>query len=60
MHPYGPSVAPTKPQYYEPTYPQNMYEYLDTVGFYLNKEGHCPILVTEWGGKTNDELDNKY
>ena len=54
MHPYGPSVAPTKPQYYEPNFPENMYHYLDTVGFYLVKENHCPILVTEWGGKTDD------
>ena len=37
-----------------------MYNYLDTVGFYLVKEKHCPILVTEWGGKTEDGHDTTY
>lgn len=37
-----------------------MIDYLDNVGFYLHKENHCPLLITEWGGKTNDHKDTEY
>lgn len=37
-----------------------MYDYLDQCMFFMHKDKHAPLLITEWGGKSDNENDLKY
>lgn len=34
-----------------------MYDYLDQCMIFMHKEGHAPMIFTEWGGKSDNGKD---